>query len=477
MSELDIDLLDIRKGSVTAPAGCGKTQLIADSLTRHTGKKPILVLTHTNAGVSVLRSRMDRAGVPSKSYRLATLDGWALRSLNTFPARSGIDIDHLSLSNPRSDYPAIKRAAATLLEGRHIDDIIDASYSRLIVDEYQDCGPEQHRMVRHLSNVLPTVVLGDPMQEIFSWQGPHPNWERDICATFPSAGELTKPWRWIKAGADGFGEWLLDARRILVAGGQIDLRRSPSEVEWIELDGTEDEARQRKACNIRPPNPGGKVLIMAAGSNLALQRRIAKQTPGAVTVEAVDLTAVIEFARMIDLSRPGDLETVLGFASEVMTAVDRNELLSRVSVLERGTSRKDSTASERASIAYKAEGGAGNLIELLTALENNQGARTFRPEILGACIQALRSCVPGSPSAFLDAALRIREQSRMIGRRVPPRAVGSPLLLKGLEGDVAVILDATQFDRDRGRNMKNLYVAITRGSRRLLVCSSTPLVG
>lgn len=32
-------------------------------------------------------------------------------------------------------------------------------------------------------------------------------------------------------------------------------------------------------------------------------------------------------------------------------------------------------------------------------------------------------------------------------RRVPARVVGSPLLLKGLEADVAVILDAADFDR------------------------------
>jgi DNA helicase-2/ATP-dependent DNA helicase PcrA len=65
----------------------------------------------------------------------------------------------------------------------------------------------------------------------------------------------------------------------------------------------------------------------------------------------------------------------------------------------------------------------------------------------------------------------------MLGRRVPPRAVGSPLLFKGLEADVAVILDASDFDNVPKRNMKNLYVAITRGSRKLVVCSESPLVG
>lgn len=55
---------------------------------------------------------------------------------------------------------------------------------------------------------------------------------------------------------------------------------------------------------------GRGFLIMAAGINRALQRRIAKQTPGAVTVEAVDLTDVITFAGSSELDNPGDLETV-----------------------------------------------------------------------------------------------------------------------------------------------------------------------
>ncbi len=473
----EIDLLDVRCGSVTAPAGCGKTQLIADSLSRHSNQKPILILTHTNAGVAALRSRLERAGVKSSSFRLATLDGWALRTLKTFPGRSAIDVEHLELADPRNDYPAIKRAAASLLAGTHIDDILDASYSRVIVDEYQDCGLEQHQMVRHLSTVLPTVVLGDPMQEIFSWQGDHPNWHDDICATFQPAGELDTPWRWIRAGTEAFGRWLLEARQILMAGDKIDLRGAPAEVEWVHLDGADDDAKQRKACLAKSPQPRGDVLIMAAGVQRDRQREIARQTPGAVTVENVDLTDVIDFAGSIDLDQPGDLRTVLNFASAVTTNVEGAELMRRIDVLEREAGRKEVTTVEAAAINYKRSGSAEDLIRLFLALESKPGARTFRPEILRTCLQALRSHDPGGKDTFLDAALRIREQSRMLGRRVPPRAVGSPLLLKGLEADVAVILNAAEFDRMRSRNTKNLYVAITRGSRKLIVCSASRWIG
>lgn len=49
---VEIDLLSVDRGSVTAPAGCGKTQLIADNLAQHRDPKPVLVLTHTNAGAA-----------------------------------------------------------------------------------------------------------------------------------------------------------------------------------------------------------------------------------------------------------------------------------------------------------------------------------------------------------------------------------------------------------------------------------------
>ena len=69
MSRAEIDLRAVERGTITAPAGCGKTELIAQTLRAHRESKPILVLTHTNAGVAALRARLDRAGGPTKAYR------------------------------------------------------------------------------------------------------------------------------------------------------------------------------------------------------------------------------------------------------------------------------------------------------------------------------------------------------------------------------------------------------------------------
>ncbi|MNJ30115.1 hypothetical protein D3C77_247030 [compost metagenome] len=46
----EIDLSVVKRGSVVAPVGCGKTQLIADALAAHSEAKPVLIQPHTNAG-------------------------------------------------------------------------------------------------------------------------------------------------------------------------------------------------------------------------------------------------------------------------------------------------------------------------------------------------------------------------------------------------------------------------------------------
>jgi len=390
----DIDLLAVTRGTVEAPAGCGKTELIVSALRRQSNPKPVLVLTHTNAGVAALRHRLQRHEVPQNRYRLSTIDGWALRILKTFPERSGIAPAHLDLEDARRDYPAIKAAIARLLASRHIDDVLFASCSRVIVDEYQDCDPDQHAVVCHLATILPTVVLGDPMQEIFNWRGHHPDWDDDVVGSFPLVAELTRPWRWENAGAHELGAWLLDVRRTLNAGGRIDLQTAPAEVTWVHLDGLADHEKQRLACLTRSPRAGGEVLIMTGGIQKDLQRKVAKQTPGAVTVEAVDLTDVTDFARKVDLVAPGNLEAALDFAFAVMTGVDREGIAVRAATIAADRHRAPPEAHELAAIRYREVGDAASLIALFDALEAAQGARTFRPEILRNCIKALQSSGP-----------------------------------------------------------------------------------
>ncbi len=469
MPDNDIDLLAINRGIVTAPAGCGKTQLIAEALTRHGGGKPILVLTHTNAGVVALRGRLDHACVPAKAYRLSTIDGWAMRLISTFPARSAHNADLLQLTHPGTDYPNIRVAAAKLLKTGHVNDILAASYARLIVDEYQDCSFRQHAVVAYAAQILPTCVLGDPMQAIFGFGGDDlAKWDEDVCTYFPLAGELDAPWRWINAGAEPLGRWLLDVRAELLRGEPIDLRIAPAGVSWVHLDGTQDHKRRLRAASVRPPDGQGGVLIIGDSRKPDGQQQFASQTPGAVTVEAVDLRDLIAFARAFDLDAPDALTRLANFAQRVMRNVGAADLVRRVESLTRGTARNPPTEVEKTALLFVRSPSYGSAVDVLVEIGKEGGVTTYRPAVLRACIRALQLCDGTDGLSFQDAAIRMREQNRLVGRPLPRRAVGSTLLLKGLEAAVAVILNANALDA------RNLYVAMTRGSKALTVCASSP---
>lgn len=470
MDPNDIDLLIIDRGLVIAPAGCGKTQLIVDALTRHTGAKPILVLTHTNAGVAALRMRLDRAQVPSTRYRLSTIDGFAIRLVRTFPTMAKISDAQLAAERP--PYRDIRVAACNILKTPRIHDILQATYARLLVDEYQDCSSWQHGIVYFLSHVIPTCVLGDQLQAIFGFGDDGlADWDKHVGAHFPLVGQLTTPWRWINAGAKELGEWVLDARTKLLSGQKIDLRTSPDAVEWIELDGSNgDRPKQLKAGRSKSPTPDGHVLIIGDSMRPVRQQLLASQIPGAIVVESVDLRDLVSFARTLNLHSPDAVRRIAEFAASLMTATAPDDLMRRLETIRSGRSRKNVSPLEQAALDFSNAPSYTGVARLLAEFNKDFGVRVHRPLVLRACIRALNDSAAAGGPTFQEATVRAREQNRMVGRSVPRRGVGSTLLLKGLEAEVCVVVEGDDL------NAKNLYVAITRASQKLVVCSKTPIL-
>ena len=467
----NVELLSIERGSVTAPAGCGKTQLIADALTSHEVEKPVLVLTHTNAGVAALRRRLNLAGVPAKAYRLSTIDGWILKLISTFPIRSAHNAQSLLLEQPRKDYPTIRATAVSLLKSGHIADILSASYERILVDEYQDCTIQQHAVVELAAQILPICVLGDPMQAIFGFGGDDlADWDEQICASFPCMAELETPWRWINDGEERLGRWLLEVREHLQRGTAIDLKHAPESVTWVEMDGIHDHERRLRAARVRPPGGHGGVLIIGDSTNPDSQRKFASQTPDAETVEAVDLRDFVNFARTLDLNTSDALKCLIDFAQQTMRKVGGGTLLKRVQSLLLGTARKPPSNVEKTAMEFARSPSHRLALDLLVEIGKQPGVSTHRPVVLRACKRALNLCETIDGLTFHEAAIRMREQNRNLGRELPRRAVGSTLLLKGLEAAVAVLINADDLDA------RNLYVAMTRGSRSLTVCSTSPIL-
>lgn len=468
----EINLLNESKALIVAPAGCGKSQLLVDNLKNHMGLKPILILTHTNAGVASLKNKLIKSNIPNKKFKLYTIDGFAIRLVRLFSKRAEYTREKLSGKN--INYTEIRRALLRILQGAHINDVLLSNYSQVFVDEYQDCSILQHQIILQLSLLLPTCVVGDPLQAIFGFDpsDPLPNWDLDVCSKFSNIHSLKKPWRWINTDCDTLGEWLLEIRIKLLNNESIDLNNAPSMVSWINL--SEDSRKNQKslmaACNTKAPNPNGSVLIIGDSKNPPSQKQFARVTPGAIAIESVEMKDLIAFSNQLNLSSDLALECILDFAESVMTNIGKSDFMSRIAVLSRKSGRKLPTAAEQAALNFLAAPTYSLAGILLSELNQQVGVRVFRLDILKACVRAMDGLQENNKILFQESILAIREQSRFRGRNLPKRAVGSTLLLKGLEADVAVILNADEL------NPNNLYVALTRGSRRVVVCSKSHIL-
>ena len=300
MCDGDLDILAYRRGSVSAPAGCGKTQLITSALLRSEDSKPALVLTHTNAGRAALEQRLKRLGVSGTTARVATLDSWAIRLVQCFPQRSSLTPAVLRVQGNSANYAEIRQAALDILKAGHIDKIVSATYSRVIVDEYQDCGKLQHEMILTLANLLPTVVLGDPLQVIFDFAGPVVDWHKDVVAAFPPLAWEPEPWRWNNAETPEIGDWLLNSVRPSLSqpGASIDLSKAPKGVEWIRLEGTTAQMNETRLATAKRKF-AGTALIIADSKNKESQWQTARRAR-ATMVEANDMMDFIKFAATFD---------------------------------------------------------------------------------------------------------------------------------------------------------------------------------
>lgn len=447
-------LLACRSGLVVAPAGCGKTHLLVDTV-RHVTDGRLLVLTHTRAGVAVIRNRL--AQIPPSQYRVATLDNWSSWLATRFPKASGYE----PTGTPR-DYDLAKQAALRILEQDFIGSLLAATYCRVLVDEYQDCGPLQHAVVQAMARHLATIAFGDPMQAIFDFNGKLPAWS-DVEACFEENWTLDTPHRWNLVHETAFGAWVLEARRILQAGGTIDMRSFPSHVTWKPLSANAPVHVVEQLAAIPPPTPNTTVLVISGKSAQFKARRpeLARRAVRLAMVETADLPELRAAVRTIGgRSGTGLVRAVLEFAQSVMTGIDIEGTMKRLSSIQTGTARRPATSEESALLKLVDQ--SDYLSATLTELQ--RGRSIFRPDLYDSMMKAARR------SPLEEGINAVHAQRALEGRRVEPRALGSTLLLKGLEADHAVVLDADHM------GSKDLYVAISRARKHLTVVSQSPIL-
>ena len=449
------------RGAMIAPAGYGKTHVIATAVAKYGGGRE-LILTHTHAGVDALRGRLARMGVSAKAYHLDTIAGWALRLAAAFPGTS-----RLPTTEPRTneEYSGVYVAAAHLLGLCPTREIVRASYSGTFIDEYQDCTVAQHGLALALLDVLPCRIVGDPLQGIFDFgDNKVIRWDEHVSAVFDPVAGPTKPWRWADANP-ALGEWLHTVRECLKNQQAIDLQGAP--VEWVDgSDPLTKANNQRKACFRAARRKDESVVAIHGLPNQC--HYVASGLGGLYScVEAIDTKDLYEAAHSLDAtSGYGRAVVVLDFAGKCITQV-KTALRTIRNAFEEGRDPKVRKNAEvvQALLAVAKDDSLAAIESALQTLVRVEQAVVYRRELLREMQKAIRAVIAGEASNLEEAVWVVRNRSRRLGRILPRCAVGTTLLVKGLEFDHAVILDADAMDA------KNLYVALTRGSTSLTIVS------
>nr|WP_250452521.1 UvrD-helicase domain-containing protein [Caballeronia sp. ATUFL_M2_KS44] len=449
-----------QSGAIEAPAGTGKTEQIA-LVARHVPGR-WLILTHTVAGVDAIRKRLRRLGVPADKWHVDTLSAWAHRYAMAYPVGSGLPREWTAADR---DWSAVIQAAAHLVENGAIASILRASYAGVLVDEYQDCTRDHHRLVCALALTLRCYVFGDPLQAIFGFRpGELADWDEDTLARFPLAGRLATPYRWIAAGNPDLGAWLIRSRDEFRAG-RFDLTGAPECLTWRQ---TRRSPAHELAPHCAVRMEDGHTLSAIHSSVSDTQRADLAKSMGATTVEPVGGRTEREFyAALRNLEGGNRMQAVLTLAGTVYSGADVAAKSRRAESLLNNPERVrvPATPAEVALCSIARANSLSSVLDFLTCIEREAGVTVVRPELSYCVGAALRHCIERPEVHLDDAAFQIANARRERGRIIRNRSVGSTLLVKGLEFDHVVVTPEACTSR------QHWYVALTRATRSIKVLS------
>ena len=452
-----------QKAVVVAPAGCGKTELIADSVRQCGGRQ--LVLTHTHAGVDSLRRRFSKKGVPSRSYNLETIHSFALRYANAYPALSKIPCKQ---PKKKDDYPKVIEAANNLLKTSLAKEILQCSYTGVFVDEYQDCTTDQHQLIMKIAEILPCRIVGDHLQGIFDFNGNSiVDWKKEVDPYFQKLDNLDVPHRWAKKNSE-LGNWLLSIRNDIENKQPINLSQAP--INWHKQSPLEETNTLLTVFK-----EDGDVFVICEPRNPNKPHSLAKNQQNRYrTIEPITSDEIcLDAASLENEKGKARLDHILKFVCKCLTKVVTDCRTMRANIDKEKYRPNAGGKPEKLFKLFNdiiSESRLEPTLKLFEYLENEYTPTRQRYQLWREMKKGLEGVINGSYDSLECAVWKIRNISRFVGRRMPKYCISRTVLLKGLECDHGIIIDADSFDS------KNLYVALTRASLSLTVLSNAPVL-
>ncbi len=170
------------------PAGSGKTTALVEAVARAAGARALapdmrlLALTKMHGSRRRMHEKLQAEESLRGSFDCSVLDAFARQLVGRW--RSLASVVHPTTDPAELDFAGTCDLAGALLERPEVLRWVSRTYRLLLVDELQDSGPGQLRVIRALSAGLDCYLAGDGFQEL-SAQG-----ENQALAWARSVGEV-----------------------------------------------------------------------------------------------------------------------------------------------------------------------------------------------------------------------------------------------------------------------------------------------
>lgn len=460
-----------------APAGHGKTTTLAQSLDFLCKKenKPILVLTHTHAGVASIKKKCSSFHLGSK-VEITTISGFIQKIVLTFNGKLPS-----SDNQGRPNFNEILKNGIAIVKLRMVQEIIGRTYSHVLADEHQDCSYAQHAFISLLARNLPLHLFADPLQEIFNFKRVRMVDFVNDCKNYKVFNCLTTPWRWYQSGNSRIlGDTITSVRFNLENNQAIDFSTlkgvvfhcadSNTPKYWTEIHNEVVKLKSRSL-----------LLLFPNGFQYQIDMRAQKRTQFDYTreftlLESIDDKTFYHCAKIVDcILDCNNFNEVYCLTLNLLHSLSFNKSDIDNWFNDKGVKVKRNqddkiVASYLRNLLESLKSNdhiIDGLCRLITYFRYNLKNFPKRPEVLNSILNILKI---KSTDTMYDRMVSHRERIRFFGRNVEGKCIGSTLLTKGLEFDDVIVIDAHNI-----LDKNNLYVALTRAAKRLIIYSKEPI--
>ena len=469
-SEID-NYLNDNKSLVIAPAGHGKTTLLTKCILRLQMYKNILILTHTHAGIASIKQKMSKEHIPLKNVCISTITGFAQHIAILFYGKN-----ILEKQEDKKYFNDIQEKVLRIISLNGVLNIIKRTYSVIFVDEYQDCSIIQHKIIEKISSVMPTHLLGDPLQAIIRFNDEPVDFSKHL-NNFKEYNFLSIPWRWNNCGNKDLGESIIKMRKLLLSNSEIKLddsnefkgvffyKHSTEEQKcWSTLGNALLKLKSDSILILFPP------IVECGITYRAKCRQRFDFKHDFELLEAIDDKDFYKCAQAIDSLRCEEKNITGDLLIKLLEAISFNKGDVTEWFSSKGVKRKRSEKEKCDTMKIMYENFVQSrsldaLYLIINYVHTNLKWRYKRPTLLNAIKKVLQDY---RESSCLERMKTYKNKIRIIGRKVNGKCIGNTWLTKGLEFDDVIILDAHKY-----KDCNNFYVAISRACKNLHIFSET----